>query len=248
MKKKILFTVIFAVMSFSAFTQIQYGLGVIGDLSLDFANVSDSSKLSDANQTNIPALGWGGGIKTVAIFNPFIALEFDVLFNRMGYNSLYAPPASSGEENTISIYTGSSIELNLLARPQIPFLSGAIYGLVGVGYQSELGQARKFTASGSQVFDTTQVNVKTVVNSVPYQILTLPVGLGVTGSVGPGMMSFDVRYNIPLTVLSANKKDASSEDLATSIWTDPTADANNGVTPMIKLSNIKFMMGYTYFF
>ncbi len=269
MNKKILLTAVFAALSISVFAEVKFGVGVLGGIGTDYSSLQKKvtpKGEKDKNLSTDPNFGWSAGLKTDVTFNPFFALEFDVLYSSIGYTRVSTDSELDGlslaldpfglsflvpKDGTKSNITGGAIELNLLARPQLPIGKSSIYGLIGIGFQSEIAQGKATTKVTRSVGSTAAViatgsSIEADVvtkNSIAYQALTLPVGIGFQKPFVFGKLNFDLRFNVPLTVFSANKTGEKP-----SIWTDSTAEKVNDQNPMVKLANFRFMMGYTHLF
>lgn len=247
--KKILIVTAFAVLSVSMFAQVQFGLGAIVGAGTSGVNPNVTVPQGIGLSVPEPAFSWSAGIKADATFNPHFAVESNILLTSIGYSTAFTPSAISGAPSSpkgsvTTVNSGTTIELNLLARPQLPIGDSAIYLLVGIGYQGELGKGQAVTKKGTEdlaKLPGTDKDKEPVKNTVPYQALTLPMGLGFQLPAGPGMISIDGRISFPYAI-SVNKKGETP-----SIWSNFVGTID-GVYSMVLIETAKFTVGYTYLF
>lgn len=163
-------------------------IGVVGMLNYSsYAYSADDSDVADefADHTE-STLGFGGGLRAVVEFNPFLGIQPEILFKQYGATL----KAEAGPFNIESTATTNYLQVPVLARLALP-VGGSVTPKVLVG------PTFGYFLSGSTKAgdDTKDIDAE----DVERLDIGVAAGVGVDFATGPGALSLDLRYDRSLT-------------------------------------------------
>lgn len=169
-------------------------LGVVGLLNYStLAYSADSDEAADVlNDAAGYKLGFGGGLRAIIEFSPYLGIQPEILFKQYGTEMTLEEGPVSVESSVTSNY----LQVPILARVAVP-LDGPVTPKVLVG--PTIG----YFLSGSSEAGDTSTDIDA--DEVEKLDIGIAAGVGADIAAGPGSLNLDLRYDRSFT--QSNKEE-----------------------------------------